>query len=505
MTELILLLVLFLAAGISLWVLLLWFTRSEPRYDAILMAATVVIAPSFLAWELTQSMRMLEGLSHMTYMLLVTIPATAPLALLYRPELRQRLTAIPVQLWRALAAFDGLSWFIALLITIVIAAIIFVTWVTPLRENDALEYATVARLIFERRSLAFYPAVDTSLTGGFYGPWTHPPGYPAILALCNLVQGHAEYPGLIRVPAVFGSITGSMLVWILGGRLAGGIAALILLSTPLYFVGGINGAVDPLRISTSLAAFSILGVMLVGDSRLAFKHAVAAGAAFGLAFFLHSIGFVVIVLAAALVLLFSGSTVLYSLRLGAATAAAAIAVVAPDIVTNLRNFGAVVADAPPVWQIPGIRFAEHLQLSRNLDSPLQIISNGLLRGLTEPANYGLTFWLGAAGAAAAAAGAYRLWRGTSHPLREGFTRLPQGTKWQIVWLAVVAGWMGMASLATAIGVMEFIKNARYVLTIFPALALLAGWWLSKGSMSFRVESNTVTGASPARTDWPAGA
>nr|WP_254224454.1 DUF1120 domain-containing protein [Burkholderia multivorans] len=26
-----------------------------------------------------------------------------------------------------------------------------------------------------------------------------------------------------------------------------------------------------------------------------------------------------------------------------------------------------------------------------------------------------------------------------------------------------------------------------------------------GSMSFRVESNTVTGASPARTDWPAGA
>ncbi|WP_230948967.1 hypothetical protein, partial [Burkholderia vietnamiensis] len=26
-----------------------------------------------------------------------------------------------------------------------------------------------------------------------------------------------------------------------------------------------------------------------------------------------------------------------------------------------------------------------------------------------------------------------------------------------------------------------------------------------GSMSFRVESNTVTGASPARTGWPAGA
>ncbi|WP_157773994.1 hypothetical protein [Ralstonia mannitolilytica] len=34
-----------------------------------------------------------------------------------------------------------------------------------------------------------------------------------------------------------------------------------------------------------------------------------------------------------------------------------------------------------------------------------------------------------------------------------------------------------------------------------ALAMPKQW----GSMSFRVESNTVTGASPARTGWPAGA
>ena len=30
-------------------------------------------------------------------------------------------------------------------------------------------------------------------------------------------------------------------------------------------------------------------------------------------------------------------------------------------------------------------------------------------------------------------------------------------------------------------------------------------WAPLGPLSFRVESNTVTGASPARTDWPAGA
>jgi hypothetical protein len=39
---------------------------------------------------------------------------------------------------------------------------------------------------------------------------------------------------------------------------------------------------------------------------------------------------------------------------------------------------------------------------------------------------------------------------------------------------------------------------------FPAGQVLVSV-TDRGSMSFRVESNTVTGASPARTDWPAGA
>lgn len=55
------------------------------------------------------------------------------------------------------------------------------------------------------------------------------------------------------------------------------------------------------------------------------------------------------------------------------------------------------------------------------------------------------------------------------------------------------------------------RQADYLdaLATSPLLTIQFGHYLPKGrqcgSMSFRVESNTVTGASPARTGWPAGA
>ncbi|WP_230948844.1 hypothetical protein, partial [Burkholderia vietnamiensis] len=42
-------------------------------------------------------------------------------------------------------------------------------------------------------------------------------------------------------------------------------------------------------------------------------------------------------------------------------------------------------------------------------------------------------------------------------------------------------------------------------SIITIVGLFQTAFRQEGSMSFRVESNTVTGASPARTGWPAGA
>jgi len=49
----------------------------------------------------------------------------------------------------------------------------------------------------------------------------------------------------------------------------------------------------------------------------------------------------------------------------------------------------------------------------------------------------------------------------------------------------------------------FRSRIDHMIDLRHPLAVLAS--RMPGSMSFRVESNTVTGASPARTDWPAGA
>ena len=112
-----------------------------------------------------------------------------------------------------------------------------------------------------------------------------------------------------------------------------------------------------------------------------------------------------------------------------------------------------------------------------------------------------------------------------------------------IYLAAIVGGLSLGTLAPGVGprfetllwpvlaallyttfvqvpllhVRDAFRDARFVLAIllgnFILIPLLV--WLAlhalpddpalHGSMSFRVESNTVTGASPARTDWPAGA
>ncbi|KVS19441.1 hypothetical protein WK29_10625, partial [Burkholderia vietnamiensis] len=57
----------------------------------------------------------------------------------------------------------------------------------------------------------------------------------------------------------------------------------------------------------------------------------------------------------------------------------------------------------------------------------------------------------------------------------------------------------------------YAKCLLVAFALLPAYLIGYLWFFSdprvvfEGSMSFRVESNTVTGASPARTGWPAGA
>ena len=144
-------------------------------------------------------------------------------------ELERSGSHLPIGLWEWV--FGGLLavWVIALLVN---------TAFLPLIQNDSLEYATVGRLLFESRDLSTYPAIHPELSrSGFYGPWTHPPLYVALIYLMYIFQGHAEIPGLMLWIAPWFALAGTGLVFAFGNltsRVTGILSALVFISVPLF-------------------------------------------------------------------------------------------------------------------------------------------------------------------------------------------------------------------------------------------------------------------------------
>lgn len=78
----------------------------------------------------------------------------------------------------------------------VIAALLLISIFIPLTQNDSLEYASAARVMFENNWIGSYPVLDPEAnTSGFYGPWTHPPLYVALIYIVDVMQGHSDAPG----------------------------------------------------------------------------------------------------------------------------------------------------------------------------------------------------------------------------------------------------------------------------------------------------------------------
>src|SRR5262245_12391209 len=159
-------------ATAGLWAL--WGALLRPargRETALLGVAALALAPAATAWIFALLLRAVPGGGVRAYVVGILVLAGTLFAV----------SAWRWKWWRtAQGEAKGPSgrrpWVATALVAAGAALLIPLTSVTPLYENDALEYAAVARLIGERASLDVYPALDSTRTNGFYGPWTHPAG-----------------------------------------------------------------------------------------------------------------------------------------------------------------------------------------------------------------------------------------------------------------------------------------------------------------------------------------
>ncbi|MBK8458514.1 MAG: hypothetical protein IPL47_16505 [Phyllobacteriaceae bacterium] len=346
-------------------------------------------------------------------------------------------------------------------------------WTTafiPHFANDPLEYLVVAQNITANHAITgVYPAIDTAKTAGFYGPWTHPPGFALLISWVQLLQGESPTAGAVKFINLYMLAASALVIFVFAGatrRFRGFIAAGFYLLVPTLVSETLEHHVDIVRIGLWTAAFLAVPAWA---RKPTFSSSVALGVFFGLGHFVHSIG--VLALPIFLVLgLLVGQAALLSLvmRVGVVLLAALL-VVAPDLVTNYLNFGRVIGDHVDLWDIASLRVGDHLAFGRGIKTPWEIVVNGLFAQFTRPVLFGpapLTMSFGLLVAIA-------LWlraKGLS-----GRAVLRVATKPDISSIAALvwAGFFGITLLSALAGLDLIVKNARYAMTTIGFTAILA--------------------------------
>jgi len=379
-------------------------------------------------------------------------------------------------LWRNLGTYR-LQWrqdAPALLLLLFGLGLLCNAFFLPLTQNDAQEYAMVGRILFETRDLASYPAIRPEQTAsGFFAPWTHPPLYVAQIYGMNLLQGHADSPGLMRLISPWCALVATGIIVGLGSllhRRAGWIAALLYLSTPLFFLGADSALIDALTI---LASVLILAGMVGFQGRLR-NAATAHGILLGLALWTHSSAILLLPLSLGMIAVHYGlrhwRTALLHIAI---TTGIACLIAAWPYGRNLMLFGSLISDNPAVFALPSLRWDDYFAYNRGLNSPGALLQYGLFKGWFALESYGGVFWLMAVG------GWLYLrrlsWASVRDRCWHGCADLPAETR--IVWLCLTTIGIYHAGViaSIALGIDLMIRNERYMLLLLPYIVLVASW------------------------------
>lgn len=461
----------FLAAGALSWV-----GRTTKVFASVRGlkwgATCLVFAPMFLAWMYGWLLRLLPGHSH-RYYLIAIIALITPFALveachLFRDYWRRpsgksvpSSKAVSKRLWAAI---------FVLALAFVFVAFLFTNIDTPIYANDPLEYFSVARMIFnDARLIGIYPPIDPQITSGFYGPWTHPPGFVLVIAWGYLVQGTAAYAGIAKLHNPFAMFSMLLLAFAWAGgfvRNRGVIAAALVLLTPLLMEETFDSHVDIARIGMWTATLCLLPAWF---GALTVRNSVALGVLAGLSMFVHSIGLIYWALMVGLVVLIQAKSFIQRVIYASVAFAVSLAMVAPDYIQNVRLFGRIVGDTVPLWEVKSLHLDAWLNQNRGIAGLADKLSRGLLAPFTE---YGL-FGPGMVVMAIAAVTWFLIvCLTTPKPLQTVPSKFNRPTLINLLLLSTI-GFFGIVLLSALAGSNLVVKNVRYLMTMSVVGAILA--------------------------------
>lgn len=361
-----------------------------------------------------------------------------------------------------------------LVLLFILGTILVVTIVVPLSDNDALEYAGSAKLVFEEMSARHYPFVELTGNDDYYGPWSHPMGYVALQTWGFLLQGDAEHGLVIRfITPWFAFCTALAIMHALGGirRTLSAWGGVLLLATPAYLFTTMQSHIDQIRIFSLLAAVLCVPLLCRNPD---WRRVVGLGCVAGSGLFAHSLGILGLLLIAALVFLALRKAFWTRVATASSVTLIAVALVGYRLIENVLIFGSPIADvgAVPVYAIPQLDWDAYFREARGIATFADKWMVGFLAGLSQPRIYGVTYWLFMF---ALAVFLNRLRRAGYLLVDPGLPRrllgMLESTRLEHLALLAVLMFYSMVFASVALDMDAFIKNYRYMMTTLPLLVI----------------------------------
>ena len=428
------------------------------------------LGPFFAGLATVLALGMLPGASHLVHLsfVLAVLAAVAAVAAMFGKGVE---APAPTG-----AGFTKTGIALVVMVALWACVLLVNAVLLPLFQNDSLEYATVGRLLFEKRALSYYPAIDPGVSqSGFYGPWTHPPLYVALIYLGQIIQGHADAPGLMRLIAPWFALAGAGVVYGVGrmvDRTTGAAAALVFLSTPLFMLGADSGLIDALPV----LGFALMIAALVGTGPSVWGRGLAIGGALALSLWTHSQAFLFPFLAVAALGVWHGLSGWRRALVEAPVAlATAFVLAAWPYLRNVSIFGSPISDNPKVFAAPNLHWDDYFLFARGLDSLAAQIQYGVFKGWFSSEAFGPSFWFMTVGLAlfASQLGGRKIIRTFVFPKAE------LNDAQRVLWTCsgLIVAYLAGVALSIQVG-SELIRNERYLLILMPAVAICGGFGLA---------------------------
>jgi len=436
------------------------------------LPVALIMGPIFLSILLELVMRYFPKENNLFYLLSIPIIGTLLVVFLlfycYKKKFLQGWQSKKIRSIISNSSKKEDVLFIMLLITMI--AVFLATFFGILIQNDPLEYAKTGQTIYHLKDLTHYPFVDTNFSDGYYGPWTHGLGYinfwvwSYFLAEYDGMTNSARFISYYYLVALIILLINISTVF-LNQRFIGVLAAIFLCSTPV-FINGVTGShIDIIRIAL---LFNSLVLFYFYLQKPSLKLLLFISLSVGLALYTHSINILLFPFIAILWLIHERKITLLMIKHGFIFLFFSLIFVMPGYIINMKIFGNPVADsgAVPVWNLPNLHYDEWFFIRRELGNQFDRLFYGLLKGLSKPDWFGLSYYLLIVAFYFYISGNLKKLGNESYLL----------TKYL---LKIILIFFSFVIITYSLGHDIFIKNYRYQMTLQPFIALFSAVILYK--------------------------